>query len=161
MATIVVETGAQIAGANSYVSEAELSTYAADRGITITGTNSILLIQAMDYIEQQAFIGYKLTETQALQWPRGGAYVDGYAIDQDEIPTLLKEAQMETALAFDAGTSPLNDISRATKREKVGQIEVEYMDSAASSTLVLKISNKLSKLITGSATGLSFKVIRG
>ena len=38
MATIVVETGSGSTAANSYASEAELATYASDRGLTVTGT---------------------------------------------------------------------------------------------------------------------------
>ena len=53
MATIVVETGAGLTNSNSYVSESDLATYAADRGVTISGTAAVLLIQAMDYLESK------------------------------------------------------------------------------------------------------------
>ena len=46
MATITV-------GENSYVTETELSTYATDRGVTISGDTSVLLIKAMDFIESR------------------------------------------------------------------------------------------------------------
>ena len=45
MASIIVEDGSLVTGANSYISEADLTTYATDRGIVITGTNSILIIK--------------------------------------------------------------------------------------------------------------------
>ena len=47
MATIVVEDGTGTnAAANSYVTEAELTTYAADRGVTLTAATDVLLIKA-------------------------------------------------------------------------------------------------------------------
>ena len=76
MATIVVEDGTGLASSNSYVSEADFATYAADRGVTITGTSAVLLIQAMDSIEEENFKGNKYTDAQALQWPRDGVYID-------------------------------------------------------------------------------------
>lgn len=161
MATIVVEDGTQVSGANSYITEAELTTYATDRGITITGNNDELIIQAMDYIESLEYKGYKLTETQALVWPRGGVLVDGYYIDTDEIPQLLKDGQAEACLAIDAGNSPLADVERQVSKEKVDVIEVEYMDNAVSNTIVKKISAKLRKLLVSSQSGLAFTVRRG
>ena len=66
MATISVETGSGSSSSNSYVSEADLSTYATDRGVTVAGTASVLLIKAMDYIESQPFKGAKGSDAQAL-----------------------------------------------------------------------------------------------
>lgn len=154
---IIVEDGTGKADANSYISEAELTTYATDRGITITGTNSALLYQAMDYVEQQLFIGDKLTKAQALQWPRYNAFIDGYAVPTNEVPQLLKDAVAEAALAVDAGNNPLSPIERAVKREKLDSLEIEYMDNAASDTINLAVSNKLAKLIK---SGGGFRVLR-
>ena len=159
MATIVIEDGTGKTDSNSYASEPELTTYATDRGITISGTNAVLLIQAMDYIEQQSFKGNKGTDTQALQWPRWGVVVDSYYVSNDSIPDLLKEAQMEVALGIDAGNNPLASVSRETKREKVGEIEVEYMDRAYDSTHLKAVDNKLRKLLKHG--GMNAVVIRG
>ena len=153
-ATIIVEDGTIVAGANSYVSIADLDTYASDRGVTITGTQADLIIQAMDYIESLQFIGLQLTENQALSWPRSDAVKKRiYWYDTDEIPQCLIDAVCETALAVDAGNSPLNNIDRATKKEKVGDLEVEYKDGSASSTIVKKINAKLKALIIGGGIG--------
>ena len=65
MATIVVEDGSGKTDSNSYIDEAGLTTYATDRGITLTAADdaakAALLIQAMDYIEQKNFKGLELT----------------------------------------------------------------------------------------------------
>ena len=160
MATIIVEDGTLVTNANSYVSEADLSTYASDRGVTITGTNAVLLIQAMDYIESLSYIGTRYTEDQALVWPRSGAvkFVN-YTYDVDEIPQLLIDGLCETALAIDAGNNPIADTDRATKKEKVGPLEVEYMDNAASKVIVKKINTKLKPLLNG-LQGFQFPVYK-
>ena len=161
MATIVVEDGSGKTDSNSYISEAGLTTYATDRGVTLSGTASVLLIQAMDYIEVQSYKGYKYTEEQALQWPRGNVWLDGYSVDVDEIPQLLIDAQCEVAIGIDGGVNPLANVGRSTKKEKVGDIEVEYMDGARDSTYLAAAESKLSKLLSPGSGGMSAVAIRG
>lgn len=161
MATIVIEDGSQVAGANSYVTEAELTTYATDRGLTLTGTPAVLLIQAMDYIEEQDFKGFKTSKEQPLQWPRYGVWIDGYDIASDVIPQLLKDCQMEAALATDAGNNPLSSVGREVKRQKLEGLEVEYMDGARFDTYNRALETKLQRLLKVGGSGLSTIAIRG
>ena len=161
MATIIVENGTVVAGANSYVSEADLTAYASDRGVTLTAATDVLIIKAMDYIESLSFIGDKHTEAQPLQWPRDEVYIDRYYIERETIPKELKNGVYTAALAIDAELDPLRIIERATKREKVDVIEVEYMDSAASQTIVRTISSALYKILRPGGHGSSaFRVVR-
>ena len=161
MATIIVENGTVVAGANSYVSEADLTAYASDRGLTLTAATDVLIIKAMDYIESLPFIGDKHTEAQPLQWPRDEVYIDRYYIERETIPKELKNGVYTAALAIDAELDPLRIIERATKREKVDVIEVEYMDSAASQTIVRTISAALYKILVPGGHGSSaFRVVR-
>lgn len=159
-ATIIVETGAIISGANSYVSVADLTTYGTDRGITISAANpEDLLIEAMDYIESLEFIGYQYTEDQALSWPRSGAVKKKqWMYEVTEIPQDLIDGLCEVALAIDAGNSPLSNIDRATIREKVGPVEVQYKEGSAANTIVKKINTKLKDLIVGGTAGINFTV---
>lgn len=151
-ASIIVEDGSIISGANSYVSTTELTTFASNRGITITGTLADLLIQAMDYIENLPFKGVKLTEDQPLQWPRGFVNVDGYYIRTDEIPQQLKDGLCHCAIAIDQGNDPIQDLSQTAIRKKVGDLEIEYAQGTTSVTVNRKILNVLKKLINGSNT---------
>ena len=161
MATIIVENGTVVAGANSYVSEADLTAYASDRGLTLTAATDVLIIKAMDYIESLSFIGDKHTEAQPLQWPRDEVYIDRNYIERETIPKELKNGVYTAALAIDAELDPLRIIERATKREKVDVIEVEYMDSAASQTIVRTISAALYKILrTGGHGSSAFRVVR-
>jgi len=161
MATITVETGYIVSNANSYVSESALSSFAADRAISISGNANSLLIQAMDWRESQPFAGVKYTSGQALQWPRYGVYVDGYYVSESTVPQLLKDAVCEAAIAIDAGSNPLATLGRSTKREKVGEIEVEYMDGSRDAPFLAAAESKLRKLLTSGSRGISAALIRG
>ena len=161
MATIIIEDGTVVPGANSYASEAELTTYAADRGITLTAATDVLLIKAMDYIESLSFIGTKYSKSQALQWPRSNVYIDGFYFVPTIIPPALKTGQIATALAIDSDNSPLATVDRSTKREKVDVIEVEYMDNAAAQPIVKTINAAMRKILVSGGSGTTtFAVIR-
>lgn len=163
MATITVENGTVVAGANSYVTVAEFTQFCTDRNILISytyGDESQLLIQAMDYFEQQPFKGIKYIETQPLQFPRSDLWIDGYLEESDQIPQLVKDAQITIAISIMQGNDPLSNVDRAVKREKVDVLEVEYMDNAASSVIIRSVGNILRKLVTSSSMGNSFSVIR-
>lgn len=138
MATITVSE-------NSYVTEAELTTYATDRGVTIYGNTALLLIKAMDWLEVQQFKGSKTVYNQPLQFPR--ILCDGYynppynasfyqpyyppcEYDSATVPNEIKKAQIMAALLIDCGNDLQPVVDRAVKREKVDVIEVEYMDNA-------------------------------
>ena len=155
--TLTVETGAIVANANSYVSTTDFTAYATARGITLTSGAETLLVQAMDYIESLSYIGTKYTATQGLQWPRSNVYIDGYLFAYNDIPQELINAQMQVAMAIDVGNGPLVTISRSTKRERVGELEVEYMSYAASTPIVRSINAMLWKLLSN---GAGFRVIK-
>lgn len=158
--TIIVEDGTIVANANSYVTELELTTYATSRGITLSGTPEQLLIVAMDFIEQQNFIGTKSTRDQSLQWPRESVWVDGYYYEPDEIPVELKTSQMTAAISVDQGNDPSAIIEPAVKREKVDVLEVEYQDGAGGS-IDVALMRSLSKIIVNSSGFGNFTVSRG
>ena len=149
-----------MASANSYVTEAELTTYATARGVTLVLGAEQLLIAAMDYIEAQNFIGTKQTAAQGLQWPRTSVYIDGYYVESTTIPADLKNAEMATAIAIDEGNGPQNVLCPAVKKEKVDTIEVEYQDGAMSRSIDPKIGASLKKLIVSGGSVHNFNVSR-
>jgi len=149
MPTIIVEDGSIVEGANSYVSEAQLTTYASDRGITLTADADVLLIRAMDYIESLGYKGVKSYRSQPLQWPRRGVYIDGYYVDSDVIPNELKNGLMQTAIAMDQGFDPLAVQTQGIKSETVDVISVTYMDGSSSSPIIRQINAALYKLLGG------------
>jgi hypothetical protein len=130
---LIIEDGTSKPDSNSYVSVADARIYASNRGTIFTGTDdevAAMLIQAMDYLEAQAcrYQGSKTLPTQALQWPRTGVYLDCQPWPSDAIPPQLIAAQVQLAMAVQAGYSLLPNYSAAdfVIREKVGPIETEY-----------------------------------
>lgn len=141
----------------AYATESELTTYASDRGITLSGTLSQLLTLAHDYIESKNYQGQRVSDTQSDKWPRTHVFVDGIVIDSETVPQGIKNAEMQAAVEIDQGNDPLGNVDRAVKSEKVDVIEVEYMDNA-SETVQLKKVNALLRPYLRSGGG--FSVVR-
>lgn len=148
----------------SYATDIELAAYAAARGVTITGTPAVLLTKAHDYIESLSYAGVRAVVGQADAWPRintGIILDDGEEPAADEVPYAIKQAEMMTALIYDAGGDPQGAIDRAVKREKVAEIEVEYSDNASSVVIYPALTRLLSPYIKSGSSGASFVVHRG
>lgn len=128
--TFIPEDNTGLSNANSYVTLAWADAYWDSRG-GWTGSDAhkeVALVKATDYLEAtygRNWSGEKLVSTQALAWPR----VDSLGVEWD-IPLQLMQAT--AMLAKEAlATELIQNTARATKREKVDVIEVEYMDNAA------------------------------
>lgn len=136
---LTIEDGTGKAGANSYVSVADARAYAALRGLSLPAAGApgdaaieVLLIKACDFIEalRGEFQGAKTSKANPLQWPRTGVTVDGFELEDDEIPDILPQAQAQLACdcyaRSDATLMPTGD-GREVVREKVeGAVEVQY-----------------------------------
>jgi len=102
----VVETGAGLSNATSFISVADADAYASEVGLSAwtgaSGTKETALIKAQRYITQTyrgMWKGIRSTELQALDWPRADVEdYDGYVLDSDSIPAAIKEAQVELAV---------------------------------------------------------------
>jgi len=137
----------------AYGTDSDLTTYASNRGITISGTESVLLTLAHDYIESLDYIGEKTDEDQADQWPRKDAYVDGYEIDKDTVPQDVIDAEFQTAIAIDQGNSPFATITPRIKSETVDTISVEFQDGEGNRSFDPMINLKLRKYLRGGTVG--------
>lgn len=147
-------------GTNSYVTEAELSEYALQRGITISGDTEILLIKAMDFLEIKKYKGSKTSISQTLEWPRTVTYTydaflttDSDYIDPNVVPTKIKTAQIVAALLIDAGNDLLANVERVTKREKVDVIEVEYDVQSIATTSYTQLNDLLRPYLANAQYG--------
>lgn len=133
---LIQEDGTIVTNADTYATVAELDTYAAARGITLTASTEaakeVLLTKAMDYIAAKygdRFKGTKVSASQPLHWPRAGAYIDGYLQPSNEIPRNLQYGQLAAALQVDSGNDLLPNPTAPIKRERVeGAVEVEYFN---------------------------------
>ncbi len=137
----------------AYGTDSGLNSYASARGITLSGTESVLLTLAHDYIESLDYIGEKTDETQVDQWPRKDAIVDGEEIDKDTVPQDVIDAEFQTAIAIDQGNSPFATITPSIKSETVDTISVEFQDGAGNRSFDPMINLKLRKYLRGGTVG--------
>lgn len=168
--TITVEDGTGLSTANSYVSEADATTYFIDRDVedwhNYTGTNDkeaalVRATAAIDGLYRGSFPGYKkLSRDQALEWPRSYAYdIEGNLIDSDSVPTEIVQATCEAALRElnDPGSmSPDLERGGDIRRMKAGSVEIEYGAGATSTTAFTIIGRLLSGILTSGATSSMF-----
>lgn len=143
-----------------YVEDTDFTAWAAARGITITGTASVLLTKALDFVELQKYKGYRTDSTQLLSWPRSGVYIDGITVAADTVPALVKELQMRVAVDIDAGTDPLAIHAQQVKAESMSGVgSIEYMDGSYAPSRSSQVSLILGKLSAGG--GNQIEVRRG
>lgn len=154
---ITVEDGTGVANANSFVTAQELTKYATERGVTLKQTPEVLLIKAMDYIKHNSsrFIGHKVSATQPLPYPRAGVYLHGHAVANNVIPTELKTAQLELAVAADS-TDLLSFHGAGGKQGAVieerveGAVDVKYANAGYYSRFTHSYVNSLLDPLFGS-----------
>lgn len=136
--SLIIEDGTGLSTAESYISVADADTHHnklgnTSWGLLTTEVKEQLLRKATNYMVQtyrMRWAGVRKNDTQALDWPRYLVpRLDTEAVfsyyDSDSVPGEVKVACAE--LAFKASSETLApDTDRLTKREKVGQLEVEY-----------------------------------
>ena len=148
---IIVEMGEGLENSESYIDLAYLSAYATKRGLHITGITEANIIKAMDYFESAyQFKGTKLVETQALAFPR---LINGVV----EYPARVKNAICELTIKSKSAEL-LADSERLTKREKVGDIEVEYSEFSKDEVNYNFVYNLILPWLLGS--GISGSLVR-
>ena len=162
--SLIVEDGTGKPDAESYISVADADTYHARRNNTEWAALSdpekeAALIAATDYMQgyySGSWKGYKLTQHQALDWPRYAAVVDGFTLDSAIIPQRVKNAASE--LAFRSSQEPLApDLEPQVKDEQVGPIKVTYKDGGREVTKFRSVDNALDCLLqySGNTFGIS------
>lgn len=152
--SLVIEDGSNVSGANSYVTDNEYVSYAAARGLTIGSTptaRQIELIKAMDYLfnRESSMRGSRTLDAQENIYPRENVYIRNVLLDNDAIPTELKNAQMEAGIAAKAFDLLINVKLGNAKKERLGQLEVEYFDGGSwETTRIERVDNYLKPLLT-------------
>ena len=108
--------------------------------------------QWLDANFRSRYVGIIRSESQALEWPRSGA-IDRSGRTINNVPDAVKNAQIELAkymIVNSANLVPAEDRGGQVKREKVGPIEVEYMDNAPSGTTYRWAEQLLSQVLGSS-----------
>jgi len=156
---LIEEDGSIVDGANTYASLSYVDTFCSDLGLTSwascsTTAREAAILRGMAYIESLSFKGYKSDADQSLKWPRDGAYdEDGYAIEDDAIPTNLLRAVARAAYEESVSSGTLQATrTGGVKREKIDVIEIEYFGSSTNSDKIFAaINGYLKGLLADSA----------
>lgn len=146
---LIIEDGSIVPGANSFVTAAELVTYADDYGLTIPATTADqerILRRAALQMSALSWKGAESVPLQPLSWPRQDVYVgnvssgltwggarswnDEYIIPPNVIPDQIKKGQMALAAEiFADDTTPAETKQGQVTSETVGPISVDYAEA--------------------------------
>ncbi len=127
------------ASANSYITLANAKIYFDEILKTYSGVYtddqiSAALIQSTRWLDGKfRWIGEIGSLTQALNWPRFDAYDNqGRSVGDNSIPVGVSRATCEAAWVYlvDGSLESTQKRGNMVQREKVGEIEVEYMSGA-------------------------------
>lgn len=155
--TLTVETGVGLANADALISVEFADDYhSANGNVTWTGDDAakeVAIRRATVFVSAGFnWAGVRTKgRAQSLSWPRSGVVdKEGYGILSYEIPVELKQAVAEVALRelVEPGSMTLDfKASEQVKREKVGQIEVEYLNASTSSASIKPVLSLVNDLI--------------
>lgn len=129
--TLIVETGAGLSNADSFVSVADADTYHTNFGnADWTGTDAVkeVALRKATSVLSLGFDwdGSRASSTQSLAWPRSDVYAFGSLVSDDVVPTEVKNACAELALrALTEDLLPDEEESKLKHRVKVGSLEEE------------------------------------
>ena len=158
---IVVDATVGGASSNAYIDVATADQIMEYRQTTFANWTALsddqkgaALISASQMFDSLNWKGVRTAETQALRWPRSGAYdLDGYALADDSIPGDVQEA-----LADYAYTVSQSDQFQATGLEGFSEIAVDViklkLDAGdRDSAIPDRILDRLQYLIEGRSGG--------
>ena len=175
--SLIVETGAIVAGAESYATVAQFKTYSTNFGFNyaaLSDTNiEVALRQATLYLTQQyrtLWKGVRRLATQSLDWPRAGVstepvtygqhYSARYIVPPDTVPTEVVNACIIMAQKASAGVDLFPDGTQKTTQETIGPITVKYTDGSPQRVQYDAVESLLAVLLT-SVGGVSVSLVRG
>jgi len=153
---LICEDGSIVAGAESYISVADADTYFTARAnaawdALADADKEAALRKATDYMTGRYGLRWKgdrVSELQALDWPRSSAYANGFLIDSGSVPVAIQRACAELAVRASADDlAP--DVGAQVKQEVVGPISVTYADGARQDTRYALVDSMLAAYLKG------------
>jgi len=170
---IIVEDGTVVAGANSYVDIPYVDVYTNDLGLSWTGSatdKERAIKRGMRYLEGLVWEGTKTNRDNPLEWPRYDVTdKNGYCIDSDVVPEVVKKALCEASVLELATPGILQPNmgsadGKEIKREKVDVLETEYFEGQKygkkETTQFTIILDLLTGLLSNEFSGAFFDVVR-
>lgn len=128
---LVIETGAIVAGADSFATASDLVAYATSYGKTIPSDSTdqeALLRRAALQMQGMPWKGRLVSVDQTLSWPRHEVYRSEWLVPSNTIPPQIKAGQMALACEIHADDiDPPEQKKGAIIRERVeGAVETEF-----------------------------------
>jgi len=170
--SLIVETGAGLTNAESYISVADTDAYWADVGnalwdaLTETEKEQALrrATRFMAWIYRVKWAGRRTAQAQALDWPRYNVLVEDLPVPSNEVPLTVRQACAELAIRAAAGPL-LEDVdtgSSQIKKDKTGPLETEYFEAHVDpAERFLSIGAMLQPYFGGAGGSNSIKLVRG
>jgi len=169
--TIIIETGAGLADAESYASVAAADARCASLGLTAwvvlaEADKEIALRRATLFMAtyRTRWAGRRVYQRQALDWPRYNVAVDGFTVPSTSVPLDVVNACIDLAVRAGSGEDLLPDLdtgSNAIKKDKTGPLETEYFQNTTDARERFVAVDALLAPYFGSAgSGNSIKVTR-
>lgn len=168
--SLIVETGAIVPGADSYVGLAEARSTAAFYGWALPTDDTaaeVALRNGANYVGlfEPEMKGSRVSAEQSLAYPRKDATVFGFDISETSIPGRLQIAQIAAAVEIGAGLDPrASTDGRVVASEQVtGAVAVSYFNNGntGATVRITKAIDALKPLLSSGNNGISFNVVRG
>lgn len=167
--TLIVEDGTARADAEALCSLTTADAHHAGRGVTnwallSDAEKEQALRRATAYMEQvygPLWLGYRVTDTQALDWPRKDVprrEVDGYWAG-DIVPPAVVKACAELALRAAAGPL-LPDESREVVEQTVGPITTKYAQGSPQAPRYAAVDAMLALLLVSARGSSVMRLVR-
>lgn len=162
--SLIIESGAIVDGAESFVSVAELDSYASKRGLSLpteSAEKEILLVKAMDYLlgREDDLQGQRVSIEQALPFPRDNVMVNGFSLASYDVPVQIKQAQMQ--LAVEATTNDLvvnTDGQEIIEQEVAGITKTRFSETG--NTNKQPRFEKVERLLKPLTKGFDMRIVR-
>ena len=167
---LIVETGAIVPGADSYIGLTDARNLAARFGWALPADDTaaeIALRNGANYVGlyEPEMKGYRVSVSQSLAYPRQGASVFGFDVPDNSIPSPLMLAQVAAAVEIGAGLDPrASTDGRVVASEQVtGAVAVSYFNNGntGANVRITKAIDALKPLLSSNNNGISFNVARG
>jgi hypothetical protein len=140
--TLIVETGAVVPNANSYTSLIDARAKALTLGVTLPVDDDeaeIAIIMGTEYVDAKNYSGARVSIDQSLDWPRTGAYANGFLIPDDAIPVSVINASI--IAAANAAKLWVNDNGERVQTKRVeGAVTKTLFNNTSDSKNTLKVT---------------------
>ena len=169
--TLTVETGSQVANADSYLSISDADTYHAERGNSDWaalngGQKESALRKATEYLVQKfrtLWLGSRVGTTQGLDWPREGVYLSeeiigdsAYEVPETVVPDEIKNVTARLALSA-SSADLLSDEEQVVTEEKLGPLVTKFSEYSPQEKRYRSVQAELRPFLKAKPSGLQVR----